>query len=240
MKRDHLKHLSKLAGFPLWAVLVFLLQPVLGVEPPPREEGQFSIYIAGKEIGREKFSIQSSSDSVTSSSTVSFRYPGNKRQTVTIETELTMDDRLVPRTYQLRTDVEGQKGAMKATFVPGQAAFEYLAAGSFRKSGLLVGNQYTILDTNVFHHFIFIARLFDFQSGQNLQSREVIIPQELDKGTLKIRDVGLEKISIKGKNRDLHHLKADSGTVQIDLWIDDQHMLYKIALTAKGIEVVRG
>jgi hypothetical protein len=38
---------------------------------------------------------------------------------------------------------------------------------------------------------------------------------------------------------DLHHLKADSGVLFIDLWIDDQKIVYKIALPAKKIEVIR-
>ena len=113
------------------------------------------------------------------------------------------------------------------------------AAGSPRKTGLLVGDRYIVLDTNVFHHFVFIARLFDFNSKEKSQSMEVVIPQELENGLLKISEIAVEKLSIRGKKRELHHLRADSGQVQIDLWVDDQHILYKIALPVKGIEVVR-
>ena len=222
--------------------LVFLLLPFLGhgaEQKSSREQAQFAIYVGGKEVGQEKFLIQASGDSVSSSSTLSFRDPGKSRQTVKIETQLVMDERLVPRNYQLRTDVGGQKGIMKAVFAQGQANFEYLANGSPAKSGLLVGDRFSVLDTNVFHHFAFIARLFDFNSNEKTQSTEVVIPQELSNGILKISNAGLEKTDIRGKKRELHHLKADSGTVLIDLWIDDQHVLYKIALPVKGIEVVR-
>jgi hypothetical protein len=221
---------------------VFLLVLSIGYcdeQKASREQGQFVIYVAGKEIGREKFSIQSSGDSVSSNSTVSFRDPANSRKIVKMETELVMDNQYVPRSYLLRTDVSGQKGTMRAAFAQGEASFELLAGGIPRRSGLLVGSKFLILDTNVFHHFVFIARLFDFNSKDKSQTMEVVIPQEMDKGVLKISDMGFEKTSSRRKNRGLHHLKADTGSIQIDLWVDDQRTLYKIALPAKGIEGVR-
>lgn len=205
-----------------------------------RDEAQFSIYLAGKEIGREKFSVQSNGESIRSNSTLSFRDPSGPGQSVKMETELTMNGRFVPTLYILRTDVNGQKGIVRGQFIDAQATFEYAASGGTpSKSRLLVGEQYTVLDTNVFHHFTFLARLFDFSSNEKMQAMEVVIPQELRNGLLKISDIGLEKVSVRGKNRDLHHLKADSGSVQVDLWVDDQHVLHKLALPLKRIEVIR-
>ncbi len=211
-----------------------------GAEQKPfREQAQFNIYVGGKEIGREKFSIEVSGDAVSSSSSLSFRSPGNKGQNVKLETALDMDTGYVPRSYRLRSDIGGQKGSMKAVFSGGQASFEYVAGGNPMKSGLLVGDRFSILDTNVFHHFAFIARRFDLDSNEKTQSMEVVIPQELSNGILKVSSAGLEQTDLGGKKRELHHLKADSGTIQIDLWIDARHVLYKIALPAKGIEVIR-
>jgi hypothetical protein len=227
------------AGF--CAALLLVASSSYGAEQKAfREEAQFDISVAGKEIGQEKFSIQGTGDSVRSHSTMTFQDPANSRQNVKMETELMMDDRFVPRSYQLQTDVGGQKGIMRGTFTSGQASFEFVAAaGSPGKTGLLVGEHYIVLDTNVFHHFVFIARLYDFNSKDKSQSLEVVIPQELQNGLLKVSEIALEKIAIRGKRRELHHLKADSGQVQIDLWVDDQHILYKIAMPVKGIEVVR-
>jgi|WetSurSiteA1Bulk_404760.scaffolds.fasta_scaffold18040_2 hypothetical protein len=231
----------KIARTGFCAVLLLLSSISHGAEQKTfREEAQFEISVAGREIGQEKFSIQGTGDSVRSHSTMSFQNPANSRQNVKIETELMMDDRFVPRSYQLQTDVAGQKGIMNGTFDSGQASFEIrTAAGRPSKTGLLVGEHYIVLDTNVFHHFVFIARLFDFNSKEKSQSLEVVIPQELQNGLLKISEIAIEKVAIRGKRRELHHLKADSGQVQIDLWVDDQHILYKIAMPVKGIEVVR-
>jgi hypothetical protein len=202
------------------------------------EEAQFDIFVDGKKIGQEKYTISSSGDIITSHSIVNFRNPGDRRQRVQMETQLSMDSRYLPQAYQLRTNVDGRKGTISGTFVPGEASFEYRGTGNPRKRGLLVGDRILVLDTNVFHHYVFIVRLFDFR-GDKSQSMEVVIPQELDGGILKIREVGLERISSGGEKRDLHHLKVDSGLLQIDLWADDRKTLYKIGLPARKIEVIR-
>jgi hypothetical protein len=151
---------------------------------------------------------------------------------------LTANSRFLPRSYSLNTEVDGQKGMIVGTFTPGQAMFEITGSGNIRKSGLLVGDQYQILDSNIFHHFTFIARAFDFEQKKS-QSFEVVVPQELDRGVLKVSNVGKEMIFLRGKGKDLIHLRGDSGQLQIDLWIDDRRILHKIAVPAKQIEVIR-
>lgn len=207
-------------------------------QTPQREEARFDIFVDGKKIGQENYSIVVSASGIAAHSIIKFRDPGNRRQKVQMETQTTMDSSYLPKTYQLRTNVDGQKGTINGSFIPGEATFEYRGSGNPRTRGLLVGDRCIVLDTNVFHHFIFVARLFDLSTNK-LQSIEVVIPQELDAGILKVREIGLERISAGSKKRDLHHLKVDSGLLQIDLWVDDRQTLYKIALPAKKIDVVR-
>jgi hypothetical protein len=202
------------------------------------EEAQFIIYLDGKEIGQEKFSIAVSGDTINSHSVVEFRNLGSKRQKVQLESQLSMDSFYQPKTYQLRTNVDGQRGTINGTLRKGEAIFEYRGSGNPRQRGLLVGDSYIVLDTNIFHHFIFIARLFDLSTGKE-QSIEVAIPQELDGGFVKIREAGIDRQQVRGKKMDLHHLKADTGLLQIDLWVDDQRTLFKIAVPVKKIEVLR-
>jgi hypothetical protein len=202
------------------------------------EEAQFRILVNGKEIGQEDFSISVSGDSIDSHSVVQFRNLGSRRQKVQLESQLSMDSYYLPKKYQLRTNVDGQKGTITGTFGKGEATFEYRGSGNPRQRGLLVGDSFSVLDTNIFHHFIFIARLFDLSSGKE-QSMEVVIPEELDGGFLKVREAGIERVQVGGKKMDLHHLHADSGLLQIDLWVDDQRTLFKIAVPAKNIEVFR-
>jgi hypothetical protein len=222
-----------------WLILTWFLPCGFGAgkKTAANEEGRFGIYVDGKEIGEEKYSIQGSSDSYHSESVVVFKNPGPMSQEVKIETQLTMDENYMPRSYRVRSSIGGILRENEGTFVPGQATFKYLVNGTPHQSGLLLDDYYVILDANVFHHFIFVGRLVEF--GNSIQSLDVVIPQEMDSGVLKIRDTGPEKIAVRGKKKELNHLKVDSGKLQMDLWVDDQRFLYKIALPAKNIEVIR-
>jgi hypothetical protein len=221
----------------LFFIPLLLPAPAEDVEIRP-EKAQFEVFMDGQEIGKESFTIEVTGDTITTRSTATFRNLGIRRQKVQMESELSMDRHYLPQTYQLRTDVGGQKGTIKGTFGDGEAIFEYRESDNPRKRGLLVGDTFVVLDTNVFHHFIFLVRLFDFAPNKR-QSIEVVIPQALDGGILKVNEIGIEKVMVGGKQRDLRHLRADSGLLQIDLWIDDQRTLYKIAMPAKNIEVLR-
>jgi hypothetical protein len=204
-----------------------------------RDEGEYRIYTAGKEIGSEKYVILSSEDSASSNSILDFRNPGDRHQRVRLETRLEMDAHYLPKTYQLKTDVDGQKGTINGEFSLNQAMFEFVGSGPPRKEGLLVGDQYTILDTNIFHHFVFLARLFKYGSKDKGQRFEVVIPQEQDNGTLKISELNKESITVRGKKIEVRHLQVDSGSVLIHLWVDGQKVLHRITVPSRQIEVLR-
>jgi len=203
-----------------------------------RQEGQYRIYSEGREVGVEKYVLVTSEDAVTSSSTLEFRAPGERPQKVTLQTKLEMDGRYMPRSYELKSQVDGQTGSIRGTFAPNQVIFEYSGNGVSFRNGLLVGDRYTILDTNVFHHFIFLARLFKYDSKETPQNFEVVIPQDKDTGTLKIREVDKETIVVKGNKISVTHLLVDSGSLQIQLWVDRERIPRKIAVPDKGIEVL--
>ncbi len=203
-----------------------------------REEGVFKIYLNGKELGTEKYWISVAPESASSGSTLNFRNPYNQRQRIQLETKLQMTDRYVPQSYELKSDVDGKKGAVLGEFGPNEAMFTYSKDGVPRKQGVLVGKAFTVLDTNVFHHYAFLARLYDYSSGKE-QQFEVVIPQEYDSGTLKITELTRETIAVHGKRIQAHHLQVDSGSLLLDLWSDDSHVLYKISVPSKGLEVLR-
>lgn len=224
-----------LAGF----VLILFLPDGFsaGKKPSTNEEGRFGIYVDGKEIGEETYSIQGSPNSYHSESVIAFKSPGPANQDVKIETQLTMDENYLPQAYRVKSSIGGKTRETEAVFVPGQATFKYQVNGTPHQSGLLLDDYYVVLDANVFHHFIFVGRLVELD--HSIQSLDVVIPQEMDNGVLEIRDAGLEKIEMHGKKKELRHLKVDTGKLQIDLWVDDHRLLYRIALPGKDIEVLR-
>ena len=224
-------------------LIAFVLFTPLAAVPQQKgrtqEEGVFQIFFEGKEIGSEKYRLVVDQATAVSSSLLDFRNPANASQRIQLESKLEMDGRFRPRKYQLNSQVDGKKGSIVGSFPPKTAMFEYGRNGVTKKSGLVVGNDYTILDTNIFHHFTFLARLYSFDSRVSPQRFEVVIPQEGDAGFLKISEVKKETLVLKGKNVETRLLKVESGAVTIHVWIDERRTVQRIAVPSSKIEVMR-
>jgi hypothetical protein len=228
------------------AVAWVILFPIAGsklldAEEPKvaREEGEFKIVVNGSDVGSENFVIASSGDSATSTSVLEFRNPSNRDQKVKMETKLEMGSNYLPKDYLLTSDVDGKKGQIHAEFSSHQVMFDLSASGTGQRSGLLLGDDYAVLDTNIFHHFIFLTRLFDKGDREKSRRFEVVIPQEQDNGKITLTDMRNDPLSIKGKKTEVRRILVDSGSVQINLWVDRDGILQKIAVPSKGIEVLR-
>ena len=203
-----------------------------------RLEGEYRIYLSGQEIGVEKYVVIFSGDVVTSAGNLEFRSPVQSSQKVTMETRLEMDAQFRPRNYELKSEVEGKKGTIRGEFAPNQVIFTYTGGGVSSRTGLLVGERYSILDTNAFHHFIFLSQLFKYGSSDKGQRFEVVIPQEKETGAVTITEIGKEDVQINAKTVNLIHLAMDSGALKIQMWVDADRVPRKIAVPEKGIEVI--
>ncbi len=222
------------------AMLALVMTAVPAEKKTSREEGEYRIYVSGQEVGVEKYVIASTADGVTSSSKLVFRNPGAGPKKISLESKLEMNPQLVPKKYELKSDVDGQEGKIAGDFAPNQAIFDFSGNGVSVRHGLLVGERYTILDTNIFHQFTFLARLFKYDRGKTAQTFEVLIPQEKDTGIIKISEMDKETIVVAGKKIRVTRLVLDSGSLQIQLWVDGDHVTQKISLPDKGIEVLHG
>jgi len=228
-----------LAGCMLAVTVAGVLQARVGTRKPAAEDGEFVIFFGAREIGSEKFAIQAAAESVTSSSVLEFRNPATPGQKVRMETKLEMNGDYVPRAYLLKTDVDGVRGSITGSFAPNQVMFDFEGKGTNRRSGLLLPSRYTMLDSNIYHHFIFLVRLFDFDSREKTQRFEVLVPQEDDSGVLKVSELRRAEMELRGKKREVRVLQAASDALQLQLWVDKDGVLQKISVPSKGLEVVR-
>jgi hypothetical protein len=228
-----------LAGCMLAVTVAGVLQARVGTKKPAAEDGEFVIFFGAREIGSEKFAIQAAAESVTSSSVLEFRNPATPGQKVRMETKLEMNGDYVPRSYLLKTDVDGVRGSITGSFAPNQVMFDFEGKGTNRRSGLLLPSRYTMLDSNIYHHFIFLVRLFDFDSREKTQRFEVLVPQEDDSGVLKVSELRRAEMELRGKKREVRVLQAASDALQLQLWVDKDGVLQKISVPSKGLEVVR-
>jgi len=238
MRQSDRLRLSRLLPI-LPAVIILAAAGAAADKKARSEEGEFKISFAGREIGSERFTIATSDDAVQSTSVVSFRNPQNPQQKITLETRLGMSGRFVPTSYELKSEAGGKTGTVVGRFSPNQVIFEYSGTGDSVRRGLLVGDEYTVLDTNVFHHFTFLVRLFEGKGKETGGRFEVVIPQENDSGFLRMKELEKETIVAGGKKIRCRRFQVDSDAVSIELWADDQQRLQKIAVPDRKIEVVR-
>ena len=95
-----------------------------------------------------------------------------------------------------------------------------------------------VLDDNVFHQYIILAKRYDFAKG-GVQEFSAFVPQQFIAGGVSISDKGMEAVQVLNQQLKLQHLLVDTGELQISLWLDDRHNLRKLAVPKSGVEVVR-
>jgi len=116
----------------------------------------------------------------------------------------------------------------------GKAVIEYkLDRGSDRAEYSFGTPQVAILDNNVFHHFIFLIRHYDFAKSGS-QQIPIFVPQDVTPGTIAVADRGVE--NRQGKK--WRHMTASTSDLEIHLWLEGERLV-KIAVPAANVEVVR-
>ncbi len=95
-----------------------------------------------------------------------------------------------------------------------------------------------ILDDNVFHHYLILAKRYNFSEG-GIQKFLGFVPQQFIAGGISISDQGIEDIEINNENHDLQHLLVNVGDLEVNLWIDLNHRLKKLSIPKEEIEVIR-
>lgn len=95
-----------------------------------------------------------------------------------------------------------------------------------------------VLDDNVLHHYQLVAKRLSL-AATGKQSFKAFIPQEALPGDLTVEDVGWESVEIGGHAESLRHLLVTTELARIDLWVDGQQHLQRVAVPAAQLEAVR-
>jgi hypothetical protein len=95
-----------------------------------------------------------------------------------------------------------------------------------------------VLDDNVFHHYVLLARRYDYSKG-GVQEFSAFVPQQFLAGGISVADKGFENVQLGNKTLSLQHLLVDTGEIQISLWLNKEHELEKISVPKSNVEVLR-
>ena len=236
-------------------------------EDPPEitysgnEHGQFNILFSGETIGYENFSITGQPATYKSSSftelTINKENPrtlessdqeieqptppstSNTSVTYFINTELQFNEHFEPTSYKVTQEVGASQKRARVMFLPDRSYITYFSNDAqLDKKRIELKKDVMILDDNVFHHYLILAKRYNFSEG-GIQKFLGFIPQQFIAGGISISDQGIENIEINNKNHDLQHLLVNVGDLEVNLWIDLNRKLKKLSLPKSEIEVIR-
>jgi hypothetical protein len=203
------------------------------------ESGSFRILFGGEPIGQEKFQITESPYGFKATAEVQLTIEREKGKAVfVLKPVLTLNKSFEPSSYQVTQEDGALKRTVRVIFKPDKSERIYEAGNEHDSREIELKKDVIILDDNAFHHYILLAKRFDFVKG-GVQEFSAFVPQQFLAGRISISDKGKEAITIGEKGVVLQHLLVDTGELQISLWLDERHELKKLSVPKSNVEVVR-
>lgn len=203
------------------------------------EQGSFKILFSGEVIGLEKYQIAPEGGNFKAVADVRLVLErGSEKVAFSLRPVLQFSKELEPRSYQIIQESGPNRMKARISFRPGksEAVFETGKEADTREIELK--RDVVILDDNVFHHYILLAKRYDFNKG-GVQEFSAFVPQQFMSGGISVEDKGFEQVPMGGKTFSLQHLLVDTGELQISLWLTENHQLQKISVPKSNVDVLR-
>ncbi|HWP85881.1 MAG TPA: hypothetical protein VNN17_11860 [Terriglobia bacterium] len=237
---------SRPQTYPPWSLLALLagwlaLSPIgraqqAGNTPAP-DRGAFEIRSGNRLVGTETFEIRASGSGWVANGELQVQGPGGAMVSETAS--LSLNEAMYPLSYE-RVQKSPKPGKLVVHFGPGETNLEMTASGGepYQQSFLLPRNDLAVLDTNFFHHYAFLLRLYDRARGMT-QPFNVFIPQEALPGTIHLKYLSREQVAAGPSAVELDHFQAVTDEIELEIWATPEGAIQRIAIPAAGLEVVR-
>lgn len=204
------------------------------------EKGLFKIFVEGKQKGTEEFEIGPQGTNFAAKGKIALAILRDEKPIhYSIETELILKPNFDPVRYRLTQKFEENVAGATMEFNPGKTTAEFKMNTSVEQREYQLAPDVALLDDNVFHHYLLLARRYDFDRG-GLQEFSAFVPQESLGGILRILDKGDEKTEVGGKMLAVRHLVVDTNDLKLDLFLEGpQHRLIKLQVPSSNVVVIR-
>jgi hypothetical protein len=200
------------------------------------DSGVFEILVAKRSIGTERFQIRSSPAGWEATGALQLEPSGGAK--VEESSTLRLSTALRPMEYErvqktpLAAKLQAQIGTQETTLV--STAGEESAEQVF----YLPEQSLVLLDTNFFHHYGVLLRLYDQVKG-GVQPFNVFIPQEALPGAINLQFLGKESVAVGQATKELDHYQASTDEHQIEIWATPEGAIQRLAIPTAGLEVLR-
>jgi len=213
------------------------------------EKGKFRVVVEGQAVANEEFEISRSGNEWVARAKVEISKAGGGPAKLQGKLRLAADG--APLAYEYEWSPAGGKKASATVVFQGGTArlesrkeggepliqeflFEASAGAGTESAGGNVRPRVAILDNNLYHHYILLARLYGWEK-KGAQTFRVLIPQEQIPGAITVEWAGPQEIGVA--RFDL--LRVRSTDLEIELYFDANHRLVRLAVPSSKVEVVR-
>jgi len=197
------------------------------------DKGKLNILLDGKSVGREEFSIEPTGATWTAKGKSSLQTPDGKSAVVTGTLILNPDGSPVSYDWVAQAD---KTNSAHVTFVNGTAktTLQMQGAHPFDQENSFGTPRITVLDNNLYHQYIVLARVYDW-TRRGTQSFPVLIPQELTPGTISVDWAG----AVTAEGKSYEGLKVTTSDIEVILYLDSNHKLIRLEVPSAKVSVVR-
>ena len=213
------------------------------------DSGSFGVFIDGRRIGTETFSIfQSANGSIIQSE---FKTEGSAAPVAAQSSEMQLTGNGEIRRYDWK---ELSPGKAQSTVLPNDDFLNEKWSESpqekTKEQAFLLSSSTSILDDYFFVHrevlaWKYLAASCKQENGQvkcPLKQRTqfgTLNPRQRSSAPMSLLFAGREKVTLHNAETDLIKLELKSDTGDWDLWLNDQLMLQRISIPSEKTEVVR-
>ena len=196
------------------------------------DEGSFTISRNGQTIGREQFSIRSTTGATGTSFTAYGTTTYNDRR---LDPRLVTDGSGTPMRYEVETRI----GPERRELLSGQVQRGRFSARTQTPRGMsareyIVADGALIIDDDIFHQYFFVAR------ADRLGAVPVVVPRRNVQVTMQVAAVGAERLTIGGQTIEARHLTiSEPNGESRDVWVDEGGRVLRVVIEARGITAQR-
>jgi hypothetical protein len=199
------------------------------------DEGSFQVFLEGRPVGTEEFTIRQTGSGanaeVVASGRVEVRLPAG---TLTLAPRLRARGlEAAPAAYQV--DVGGDSPRkIVGTVAPGRFSARIATPSGEQLSEFVASNGALILDEGVAHHYYFLAQRV--KNGRV----PVIVPRENRQVIATVTNRGEEPVRIGDRTVPLFHLVVQpAGGEERHVWVDALNRVIKVEIPARGYRAER-
>jgi hypothetical protein len=221
-------------------VQALLNKPAAAENQPaaPEDHGKLSIYMAGKPVATENYTVNKSGDGIDIDGSGSAAIGTMK---IDIEKfEVRTNAKYEPVEATAKAKLGAIQMNVHSTFTDGLAKNEIDNGQGSQTKDLPVHAGAVVVNANLpLYPWTLLAMRASFDNQQPQQFPVYVLGQAEENATVVFK--GRERVEFAGKTAELNHLAVTGTTPQgqpisLDFWVDDNRKIIKMAVPSQGVE----